>query len=193
MIIQEVAVSDLKFDPRNARKHSTRNLDAIKKSLDEFGQRKPIIVTKDHVVVAGNGQLSAAIELEWKTINVVFIPDDWSDDQIKAFAIADNRSAELAEWDGEILLDTLKELQEIDLALLAGFTDVDIKALEQIYGGIPERDEPYENSNDGSKSDLVTITISINAELKITWDDYWETLEGSDTMKIRQILTEMGY
>lgn len=105
-------ISDLIFDPANARSHSEQNLKAIKRSLETFGQRKPIVLNSKDVVVAGNGTLQAAKDLGWTEIETVSVPEDWSDDQIKAFAIADNRTAELAEWNAEQLSLTLANLEE---------------------------------------------------------------------------------
>jgi len=108
--IETVAVASLAFDPANARKHDEANLKAIAGSLKLFGQRKPIVVTKAGVVVAGNGTLEAAKSLGWTEIDVVRVPADWSADQVKAFALADNRSAELASWDEQVMAAQLLEL-----------------------------------------------------------------------------------
>lgn len=108
--IENIKIADLKFDPQNARKHSVQNLEAITGSLKLFGQRKPIIVTPDNYVVAGNGTLQAAINLGWDEIVISRTPLGWTWDQIKAYALADNRTAELAEWDPEILKEQLLEL-----------------------------------------------------------------------------------
>jgi len=109
----KVAIADLSLDPKNARKHSQRNLDAIAASLVRFGQRKPLVVHRG-VVLAGNGTLEAARSIGWTEIEVSAVPDDWDDDTAKAYALADNRSAELAEWDESELAKQLLELQESD-------------------------------------------------------------------------------
>lgn len=110
MKIESVPVELLSFDPANARKHDAKNIGAIAGSLDLFGQRKPIVVTGKNVVVAGNGTLEAAKSLGWTDIDVVRVPADWSADQVKAFALADNRSAELASWDEQVMAAQLLEL-----------------------------------------------------------------------------------
>jgi hypothetical protein len=123
MKIERIPISSLVGDPANVRKHNTKNLDAIKGSLAKFGQQKPIVVGANNVVIAGNGTLAAAVALGWNEIDVVrsqlLGPD------ATAFAIADNRTAELAEWDDELLRQQLASLAEYDDRLLeaTGFED----------------------------------------------------------------------
>lgn len=112
MKIERIKLTDLRPDEQNARKHDQANLKAIAGSLDQFGQRKPIVITQDNRVVAGNGTLTAAKLLDWKEIDCVRVPADWTADQIKAYALADNRTAELAEWDEQVMASQLLELQE---------------------------------------------------------------------------------
>jgi site-specific DNA-methyltransferase (adenine-specific) len=109
MIVERMLIDDLSLDPGNARKHDDKNLQAIAGSLTQFGQRKPIVVWKN-TVVAGNGTLISARSLGWTEIDVVRIPDDWDADRVKAFALADNRTAELALWDEQVLAAQLVEL-----------------------------------------------------------------------------------
>ena len=109
----KILITDLSLDPKNARKHSARNLEAIAASLEKFGQRKPIVVHRG-VVLAGNGTLEAAKSLGWTEIDVAEVPDDWDNDTAKAYALADNRTAELAEWDESELAKQLLELQDAD-------------------------------------------------------------------------------
>ena len=109
MNTEQIQVSSLNSDPANARKHSDRNIDAIKSSLARFGQQKPIVVDANNVVRAGNGTLEAAKALGWEEISIV--RSDLIGPEMTAFAIADNRTAELAEWDYEILGQVLGALE----------------------------------------------------------------------------------
>ena len=132
MKIESVPIEKLTFDPANARKHSDANLAAIAGSLKEFGQRKPIVITFDNVIVAGNGTVEAAKFLGWSDVDVVVVPADWSADQVKAFALADNRSAELAEWNPEVLSAQLLELEQAGFDIEAlGFESVAVDEMEQ--------------------------------------------------------------
>jgi len=120
MKLETIAIAQLSPDPQNARTHDQKNLDAIAGSLKEFGQRKPIVITQDNIIAAGNGTVEAAKSLGWTDIEAVRVPADWDADRIKAFALADNRTAELAQWDEQIMASQLLELQ------VAGF---DIEAI----------------------------------------------------------------
>lgn len=108
MQIESVPVGSLVFDPINARKHDKRNIDAIKGSLAKFGQQKPIVVTADNVVIAGNGTLQAAKELGWETIDVHRTVLRGA--EAIAYALADNKTAELATWDSDVLRDQVNIL-----------------------------------------------------------------------------------
>ena len=110
---ESVSISTLKPDPMNARRHDPKNLTAISNSLKRFGQRKPIVITGDGTVVAGNGTLAAAIQLGWTHLSCARVPRDWTHEEIKAYALADNRTAELAEWDPSMLAEQLLELDAV--------------------------------------------------------------------------------
>jgi DNA modification methylase len=112
MKIETLNIKELTPDPNNARQHDDKNLKAIQGSLTQFGQRKPIVITEAGVIVAGNGTVEAAKRLGWLTIEAVRIPKDWTADQVKAFALADNRTAELAAWSPEVLASQLVELED---------------------------------------------------------------------------------
>ena len=117
MKIETLQIKDLTPDPQNARQHDDKNLKAIQGSLKQFGQRKPIVLTEDGVIVAGNGTVEAAKRLGWLEIQAVRVPGDWTADQVKAFALADNRTAELATWNTEVLSSQLLELEEANFLI----------------------------------------------------------------------------
>lgn len=111
--IETKPISYLRPDPNNARKHDAKNIDAIAKSLARFGQRKPIVIRGDGTVVAGNGTVEAAKQLGWTEIACARVPWKWTPDEVKAYALADNRTAELAEWDATLLAEQLLELDAV--------------------------------------------------------------------------------
>lgn len=113
MQVETLKISSLVFDPSNARKHSKQNIESIKGSLRNFGQRKPIVVDRNGLIVAGNGTVEAARALGWKMVDVVRVPKEWTEEEIKAFALADNRTAELAEWNEDVLAKQLMDLTEV--------------------------------------------------------------------------------
>ncbi|NBW23157.1 MAG: hypothetical protein EBR82_85960, partial [Caulobacteraceae bacterium] len=133
-----VLIDDLELDPVNARKHDDKNLKAIAESLKQFGQRKPIVVW-GRTVVAGNGTLVAARSLGWREIVIARIPDDWDKQRVMAYALADNRSAELAEWDEQVLSEQLKQLELADWDVEALGFEATVEPLQDIVEDeIPE-------------------------------------------------------
>lgn len=133
MLTENIKIADLSLDPANVRKHDRKNLDAIKASLRKFGQQKPIVVDAKGIVIAGNGTMTAAQELGWTEIAAVRTA--LAGVEATAFAIADNRSAELAEWSGD-LAGVLKSLADanVDLAEL-GFAQDDLEKISKDFAG----------------------------------------------------------
>lgn len=121
-------VTSLYEDPKNARRHGQADLSVIAKSLDEHGQQKPIIATTEGKVIAGNGTLSAARDiLKWTHIAVV-VYDNEDKAKQAAFAIVDNRSAELSSWDFDELAKAIAAIPDNIIPDL-GFTDKELKAI----------------------------------------------------------------
>lgn len=133
MNAERVRVLDLILDPANVRKHDDRNLGAIKASLARFGQQKPVVIDGGNIVRAGNGTVMAAHELGWEWIECV--RTELAGVEATAYAIADNRSAELASWDDLGLAQMLRSLQSEDFDLAAvGFTSDEVDALIEQLG-----------------------------------------------------------
>lgn len=97
-------------NPRN----NDEAVDAVAKSIKEFGFKVPIIIDKNNVIVAGHTRLKAAGKLKMEKVPCI-LADDLTEEQIKAFRLADNKVGELATWDMERLEAELDELDDMDL------------------------------------------------------------------------------
>ena len=104
-----VPIDSVDIDPANARRHPETNMDALVASMKRFGQQQPILVDQKGVCVAGSGRLNAARQLGWNHIAVIQTKLVGSDRA--SYAIADNRIAELADWDNDALAQLLAVLQ----------------------------------------------------------------------------------
>lgn len=103
-----VPIDTLKPDPHNARKHPFKNVEAIKGSMSQFGQRIPCLHDANGIVRVGNGRLEAAIALGWKFLASIEA-NDLSPAELDAFGLIDNRTGETAEWDYEEVAALLAE------------------------------------------------------------------------------------
>lgn len=129
-------------NPRN----NDQAVDAVASSINNFGFKVPIVVDGDNEIVNGHTRLKAAKKLGLTEVPVI-VADDLTEEQIRAFRLADNKVSELAEWDNDLLLAELEELNEIDMTLFSfeeTLPDVDIDGLFEEY-------EPEERVEDKQK------------------------------------------
>ena len=127
MNIINIKLSDLKPYERNPR-NNKEAVDYVANSIREFGFKNPIIVDKNNVIVAGHTRYLACKKLGIKEVPCV-IADDLTDEQIKAFRLADNKVAEIATWDLDLLDEELNDLLNFDMSDF-GF-DVGLEELEE--------------------------------------------------------------
>jgi hypothetical protein len=168
MKVEKVKISSLMLDPENARTHSKKNIDAIAGSLNTFGQRRPLVVWEG-IVIAGNGTLEAAKSIGWTDIEVTRVPPDWTHEQARAYALADNRTAELAEWDGAALLASLESLPE-DLLEPAGFDHGYLEDLGKLWGAPPDLDDLHADLGDMTEDDgLVVVRFKVPPYVHEKW------------------------
>ncbi len=132
-----VGLGDLKHDPANCRKHNPRNIGSIVNSLQAVGAARSIVIDEDNIILAGNGLVDAAGEAGIEKVRIIEADGDTviavrrvglTPKQKAQLAIADNRTAELAEWDAEQLLKTISE-HDIDLGSIE-FNEQEIAALQ---------------------------------------------------------------
>lgn len=95
----------------------------VANSISEFGFKVPIVATSDGEIINGHTRWKAAKKLKLKTVPVI-IADDLTEEQVKAFRLADNKVAEIAQWDIELLLSEIDSVDNLDMTLF-GFTDQD--------------------------------------------------------------------
>lgn len=125
-------------------KNPRKNKDAVDKvaaSLREFGFRQPIVVDKDNVIIAGHTRLLAAKKLKMKEVPVL-VADDLTEEQVRAYRLADNKTAEFAEWDVDLLSEELDSILDIDMEQF-GF-DLDLDNLDDEEAEVVEDEPPEE-------------------------------------------------
>lgn len=129
--IEVVSTSALSPRPGNPRTHTQKQIRQIAQSIETFGWTNPILTDGSGAVIAGHGRLEAAKLLSQEMVPAIRL-SDLSEDQIRAYVIADNRLAELAGWDSELLAIELQSLSEIDLDFdieITGFATPEIDGL----------------------------------------------------------------
>ena len=144
--------------PNNARLHDVqKDVPVLMESLRRFGQRKPIVATRaGRSVIAGNGTLMASRQLGWTHVAVSWF--EGSDEEARAYALADNRTAELSEWDLEELSQQLAQLHDADANLPAslGWGEADLAPLLAAVWSPPER-EPLPDEGP-QRTILISVT-----------------------------------
>ena len=142
MQIKIAEISTIKPYENNPRKLSEDAIKKVAMSLKEYGFRQPIVVDKNMVIVAGHTRYRASKKLGLKQVPISVI-DNLSEEQINAYRIADNRTAEESEWDNELLKMEIKELEAKDFKLdLLGFNDEQLNnILFEEKQGLTDEDE----------------------------------------------------
>lgn len=121
MEIQNIKLENLKPYEKNPRKNDEA-VQYVAESIKQFGFKVPIIIDKNNVIVAGHTRFKAATQLGLKEVPCI-VADDLTDEQIKAFRLADNKVSEKTEWDFELLDEELKGIIDINMEDL-GFLNI---------------------------------------------------------------------
>ena len=110
--IQKVAIGAIRLNARNAHTHSKKQIRQIANSIAAFGFLVPILINEGGVIIAGHGRYRAAILLGHQEVPVIRV-QGLSDAKLRALALADNKIAQNAGWDRELLAGELSELSEL--------------------------------------------------------------------------------
>lgn len=182
--------SELTANPRNSRKHSSAQIKQIISSIEEFGWTVPLLIDEQDEIIAGHGRNEAAVKMGLEEVPVI-VAKGWSDEQKRAYIIADNRLTENGEWDKEILGAELAFLVEAGFdATVTGFSDNDISKLVGAAAGktgadyVPPVMEEYAtNEGDiwvmgdhrlvcGSSLDMATLdALTQGVKADMVWTD----------------------
>ena len=124
--LREVEIAALKPYERNAKQHSQEQVDKIGRSIRELGFLSPCLIDQDLNVIAGHGRIMAAKAIGWETVPCVFI-EGLTEEQRKAYILADNRLTELGDWNMDMVQEELAALAECDFDIsITGF-DTDLR------------------------------------------------------------------
>lgn len=182
-------------NPRN----NDNAVEYVAKSIKEFGFKVPIIIDKDNIIVAGHTRYKAS-----KLLGITEVPciiaDDLSEEQIKAFRLVDNKSAELASWDMDLLNMELESIKELDMELFDFSIEKDLKNVVDDDYEVALPETPKSKTGDiyklgnhylmcGDSTDQEAVAKLMNevlADLVITDPPYNVNYEGKtdDNLKI---------
>jgi hypothetical protein len=134
--VEMVPLGGLLARPGNARRHSEDQIAAIGRSILEFGFTNPILADDHYVIIAGHGRHAAATRLGLAEVPVI-VARGWTDDQIRAYVIADNRLAERSSWDETALADEMAALLDslVD-PTITGFSSAEINKILDPGGAV---------------------------------------------------------
>ena len=146
MDIVEKGIKDIKPYEKNPRKNDSA-VEAVASSISQFGFKNPIVIDGNNVIICGHTRYKAAKKLGLKAVPCV-VADDLTEEQIKAYRLADNKVSELAEWDIDLLGEELDGIFDIDMGDFGFDLSEDEQETEVIEDEIPEEVEPVAKQGD---------------------------------------------
>lgn len=181
--------TELKLNPKNSRTHSKKQLHKIAQSIEKLGFNNPVLINAENIIVAGHGRVLAARELGLTEIPTICL-SHMNQEQLRAYIIADNKLAEEAGWDNEILkieLDFLMNL-ESEIGFDATITGFDIPQLDLILNP-----EVLDVVKDASKKDSDTEFLEnvIDIPKRVNRGELWKL--GEHLLYCGNSLEEISY
>lgn len=162
--IEYVDINSIKPYENNPR-HNEEAIPYVMNSIKEFGFKNPIIIDKNNVIIAGHTRLESAKRLGMKEVPIIHA-DDLTEEQVKAFRLADNKVSEKAEWDFNMLDAELADL-DIDMTDF-GFDKLDINIDD--YG-------TDFNLPDGEKNEMETMSFCLHRNQKLLIEEALEMVK----------------
>ena len=177
--IENIAIADLVAYENNSKKHPEKQLRLLEKSIEEFGFISPVLIDNQNNIIAGHGRTQAAAALGILTVPCVRI-EGLTEEQRRAYIIADNRLTEIGGWDKEMLAAELSTLDTLCFDVdVTGFNITDIKDLQL------KLDLPY-----GAERERTTSAYNMDLQAYVdNTNDFWQmpTIEKTDYIPERLI------
>lgn len=146
MQIVEKGIKDIKPYEKNPRKNDSA-VDAVANSISQFGFKVPVVIDKENIIICGHTRYKAAKKLGLEVVPCV-IADDLTEEQIKAYRLADNKVSELAEWDIDLLGEELEGVFDIDMSDFGFDISEEEEETELIEDEVPQEVEPIAKQGD---------------------------------------------
>lgn len=156
-------LEDLKPNPRNARTHSQKQIKKIAKSIQQFGFTNPILIDNENVIVAGHGRYEAAKSLNLEEVPTISLAN-LTNEQVRAYMLADNKLAEESGWDKNILRLEFQEF--IDLGFNFDLTSTGFD--------IPEIDFLIEDEKPDTRDKMDIMPEKENIKAVVSVGDLWK-------------------
>lgn len=164
MNVQEINLSEIKPYFKNARIND-KTIPALKESITRFGFNNPLILDKDNVIICGHARYKALTELGKKTASCVVV--DLPAEKVKEYRIADNKTSELAQWDGALLMTEMRELTDIQF-MQNFFPTVDLNSWINVSVGQevkPITDSDLSKENGSTQRNIEESTSNAHSDL----------------------------
>ena len=180
MNIIEKNLSDIKPYEKNPRKNDNA-VEYVANSIKEFGFKVPIVIDKNGVIVAGHTRYKASKKLGLEKVPCI-IADDLTDEQIKAYRLADNKVSEKSEWDFDLLFDELSEILDVDMEMFDFAKSVDASFIDDLYDEMVGGHEV--------NTDIFSITFNFDKKYETQIQDYIK--ENGKEKIVKYILEVIG-
>jgi len=149
--VELVPISQLKHYTNNARTHSKKQIRQIAESIKTFGFVNPVLIVEDDNIIAGHGRIEAAMLLKLDEVPTIRL-EHLSESERQAYILADNRLAELAGWDEDILAIELQHLMDFDLDFDISVTGFETPEIDLLIQGLEPEHDKYDDLPDIDES-----------------------------------------
>jgi DNA modification methylase len=162
--VAERAIASLTLRRNNPRTHSAKQIRQIANSIETFGFTNPVLIDASDTVIAGHGRVSAAKELGLRSVPTIRL-EHLSDEQVRAYVIADNKLAECAGWDRDLLAIELQGLAEIDLDFDLEVTGLETAEIDLLIGDAASEADEADPADDVHAIDANAPVVSRPGDL----------------------------